>query len=171
MITSKGKKDKKYDTQISIVPFNNFFTYRLFGKYLGKYLENFFNKNFSIGMFFSSKTQANVFSINNKNNLKLKQNNMSIAKKQLRKLIQIINKNFSFRILNLVISNKSSIHYSSNLLNEKEDFFTRSEYKKNLFVIDGNIFPGKPIAQGNSYSIMCGSFAIVKNKLMMEHKN
>ena len=164
LITIHGNKNnKEFNSQISLVPFNHFFTYNIFGNLIGKIFRNRFYKSFSLGMFFSSKSEANTYTKKKKNILMLKKDNTSKAKLTLKKIIKKINLcDINLTIIPLLIKNKSSIHYSSNLLSEKVNFFKRSEIKKDLFVLDGNIFPGKPIAQGNSFSIMCGAYAIVK---------
>jgi len=164
IISIEGAADRRFDTQISIIPLNHFFTESLLGSVIGKLLNGFLLNHFALGMFFSSAVESNAYKIGPDNQLSVVSDNSKLAKYTLRKISDLLNQTKSnFKIMSLLKSADSSIHYSSNLLNNDEDFFKRSQYLNNLHIIDGNLFPGRPSANGNSFSIMAGSYAVVKN--------
>jgi len=164
IISIEGRVARNLDTQISIIPFNNFFTESLLGSVVGKMFNGFFLNNFALGMFFSSPCESNTYKISSDNKLSVLEDNSELAKSTLHEISNNFNRSKNdFKILNLFKSADSSIHYSSNLLDQSEDFFKRAEYSNNLYIIDGNLFPGKPSANGNSLSIMAGSYAVIKN--------
>ena len=115
-------------------------------------------------MFFSSGNESNVYKLSSDNKLSVSEDNSQLAKNTLRKISEKFNKsNNDFKIFNFFRSADSSVHYSSNLLDPDVDFYLRSQYLDGLYVIDGNLFPGRPAANGKSFSIMAGSYAVVKN--------
>ena len=111
-------------------------------------------------MFFSSPLEANSYKMKNGNWI-LDVDNTSLSAKTLKELIKHFNKISKLFFINYLLKVDSSMHYSSNLLDSKKDFFKRVEFSSNLFIIDGNQFPGPPSACGNSFSIMTGAYAIV----------
>ena len=117
-------------------------------------------------MFFSSKKEANTYQIDSNLKLSIKQNKGKEAKKTLQIISKKINNFLTHeKIINFFMRADSSIHYSSNLIKRKNNFYESVHFKKNLFIIDGNIFPGKPSPNGNSFSIMAGSYAITQQLL------
>jgi hypothetical protein len=158
--------DSRFNVQLSILPFNHFFTYSIFTSKIGKFLNNYFYNNFALGMFFSSKKEANTYQIDSNLKLSIKQNKGKEAKKTLQIISKKINNFLTHeKIINFFMQADSSIHYSSNLIKRKNNFYESVHFKKNLFIIDGNIFPGKPSPNGNSFSIMAGSYAITQQLL------
>jgi hypothetical protein len=159
-----------YDSQISIVPFNHFFSYSIFGKWIGNLIKSFLLSKFALGCFFSSAQDANTFRFNKKNQLYLAHDGSDRAIKTLKKIIYEINENNTiYKFLNLFSKSESSSHYSSNLLKNKNSFYKTCNYKENLFIIDGNMFPGKPSSQPNSFSIMAGAFTLI-DQFLIKHK-
>ena len=166
IMTIQGKHNYRFDTQISLVPFNHFFTYSFFGRWIGGYFKTYLINKYALGMFFSSKYECNTFKINEKNQLYIKKDRRKEAFNTLNNITKIINSSFNdFKIIKLFKRSDSSIHYASNLLDINKNIFKRSELYKNLFVIDGNIFPNEPSANGNTFSIIAAAYAIVENKL------
>jgi len=164
IITIKGKAEKRFNSQVSIIPFNSFFTESIFGSILGKLFNGILLNNFALGMFFSSAEDSNVYKIDSKNKVSVLSNRSNFAKNTLHEIADNLNASKNdFKILKIFKSADSSIHYASNLLESDGDFFHRAEYLKGLHIIDGNLFPGRPAANGNSLSIMAGSYAVVKN--------
>jgi hypothetical protein len=162
-----GKKQSKFDVQISILPFNHFFTYSIFGTLVGRFFQNYLINNYALGMFFSSAIESNTYKINSHNEIYIKNDKKNSALKTLRTIIEAMNnKSNKFKIINFFKHSDSSIHYSSNLLSANIPFFKRSEFKKNLYIIDGNLFPGRPASNGNTFSILAGAYAITENIYM-----
>ena len=164
-----GKKSAKFDVQISIVPFNHFFTYSIFGTFVGKLIQNYLINNFALGMFFSSAIESNTYKITSSSEIYIKNDKKNSALKTLKTIVSIINKTSNkFRIINFFKHSESSIHYSSNLLSANIPFFERSEFIKNLYIIDGNLFPGKPTSNGNTFSIIAGAYAITNKNITLK---
>ena len=149
---------------------NHFFSYSIFGKWIGNLIKSFLLSKFALGCFFSSAQDANIFRFNKKNQLYLAHDRSDRAIKTLKKIICEINENNKFyKFLNLFFKSESSSHYSSNLLKYKNSFYKTCNYKENLFIIDGNMFPGKPSSQPNSFSIMAGAFSLI-DQFLIKHK-
>lgn len=164
LISVEGKAEKRFNSQISIIPFNNFFTESIFGSVLGKLFNGFLLNNFALGMFFSSAEDSNAYKIDFENKVTVLSDRSTLAKNTLHEIASNLNSSKNdFKILKMFKSADSSIHYSSNLLESDKDFYQRAEYLEGLHIIDGNIFPGRPSANGNSLSIMAGSYAVVNN--------
>jgi hypothetical protein len=158
-----GKKEFKFDVQISILPFNHFFTYSIFGTLFGRFIQNYLINNYALGMFFSSAIESNTYKINSNNEIYIKNDKKNLALKTLKTIIKVMNNNSKkFKIINFFKHSESSIHYSSNLLSGNIPIYKRSEFKKNLYIIDGNLFPGKPASNGNTLSILAGAYAITE---------
>jgi hypothetical protein len=132
-----------------------------FGSLLGNLVKNLFMKRIFLGCIFSSPEESNTYLYDEE--YSLLKSNVSNAKKSLKQIANSINNSCSrFWIPPLRISTDSSSHYSSNLLDGELSLFERSKIDDSLFVIDGNLFPGKPEPAPNSFSIMAGAYSVVE---------
>ena len=120
-------------------------------------------------MFFSSAIESNTYKITSSSEIYIKNDKKISAFKTLKTIVSIINKtSHKFRIINFFKHSESSIHYSSNLLSANIPFFERSEFIKNLYIIDGNLFPGTTTSNGNTFSIIAGAYAITNKYITLK---
>ncbi len=156
------KSDKpELNTHTIITPFSNFFSEHFFGSFFSKHLKGYSLNLLALANFFSSSVECNIYGLDKDNNFILKLNRFGCASKTLKKIISETNsKVYGFKLLDIQVPGKTSSHYSSNLLSNNEDLLKRAQLAKNLFIIDGNLFPGAPESTPQSYSILAGSFGV-----------
>lgn len=163
VIAIQEKESLHMSGHILITPFNHFFTYTLFGKLLGFILKGIFYKRFALATFYSESNLANSYSINYNGQCAIKADKSEECKSFLIKIINEVNlRHLPFKFLKLTKNFDSSSHYSSNLLDDKKPLLEASQFKENLFVIDGNLFPGPPPASPGSLNILTGAYTVMK---------
>ena len=149
---------------VLITPFNHFFTYSLFGKTLGEGLKTLLLQRVALATFYSNEVLANHYKLNDEGGLSIKINNSSKTKNILIKLISEVNsRHGDFKFINLTKQFDSSSHYTSDLLIKKSTLYATSEIENNLFIIDGNLFPGPPPAYPGSLNILAGAYAVLRD--------
>lgn len=147
-----------------ITPFNHFFSYSLFGKLLGKILSGLLFNRVALATYYSNARLSNEYYIDNFGRVSIKTDNTSNSKRLLAKMISDVNsRKLGFKFLNVTKTFDSSSHYSSNLLVTKSSIYETSKLANNLFIIDGNLFPGPPPASPGSLNILAGAYVVVTN--------
>jgi hypothetical protein len=168
----ESKSIERFNNFILISPFNHFFTFSIFGKLIGNLLKKYLIKYFALATFYSSPSEANIFKFNNACEVFLYQDNTQKTISTFKIVAKLINRHAKrFKFIPIAIPFDSSSHYSSNLLVNKNSLLQSSIFDKNLMIIDGNLFPGRPESSPHSLSILTGSFQVVNDFLSGELSN
>jgi N-acetylneuraminic acid mutarotase len=159
---NRYSSSNKFDFMILFAPFGKHFTEAFFGKIFGKFLSSFLSNLLFVGTFYSSKNFANTYKISG-DILQIKKNLKNKSKVEFKYFRKTFNKLIFNKYIMPVYKHTDSSHYQSNLLDLQKKLFERSEFKKNLFIVDGNLFPGKTEPAPNSLSIMGAAYTIGEN--------
>ena len=117
-----------------------------------------------LGCFFSSATESNSYTYDG--SYRLEESKTQQATASLKKIIKLINNSdTNFWVPPMLVSANSSSHYSTNLLSESLGLYERAKVGSNMYLIDGNLFPGAPEPAPNSLSIMAGAFSVIESAI------